>query len=246
MLQVFNSIVISGNKASKTPAQDRLKRLQHSLKLQQTTTRTSNTKPKKLMEQENDVEEGSSISPLLSSVSKSPRKATKRSHDACSPSEKPCLVKFPKSSEENGPKILPAPDFSSHVGEDGSSEKLVNKNSQITEKNNSRLTNICSGIVKKIKEICKLPFNVSKQIVNEKSHSAIEESFGLKDATQFKVPNKTKSRHILCTTATKQAIANQIKEEINKPQEDRIVTTTLSKSKFKPLNIPSYPHGSGK
>lgn len=258
------------SKASKTPAQDRLKRLQHNLKTNQTrshssrTTRTSNDlEAKTKHEQENHTndQEPSTSSAAKEKKNKSPRKAYKRtqSDSLVNENERDKLEKSSKSTTSDEVKKLRLSDTfnsletttESNIGQVTETLKPLVANAKeqmdnVEDNNTSTLNNLRSGIVKKIKEICKIPFNVSKKLAEEKSYAKEDKSYGLINTNQFKATKKLKDNKNLNLSATQEAIINQFKEENSSNFSNESSRRSMEFSTPKNFNVPSYPRGSGK
>ncbi|XP_065364549.1 transcriptional protein SWT1 [Calliphora vicina] len=257
---------LSINKSSKTPAQDRLKRLQHNLKTSKTrehttrTTRHSKDLETKSKDQENQLKDQPSTSSSTKVTDKSPKKATKRPQSSSFPKEVEISVKSVKASSTlESVKKIRLSDSSTTSGKMATAEtvtaanepskSLVTNNNpenlqNMDEDSSSTLSNIRTGIVKKIKEICKMPFNMSKKTIDEKSSVADNKSSSLINTTQFKPARKSNDNK-------KRLSSSAVQESINKLTEENVKTKNmkrkLNQSELgtpKNLNIPTYPRGS--
>ncbi|TMW54289.1 hypothetical protein DOY81_000644 [Sarcophaga bullata] len=177
------------SKATKTPAQDRLKRLQHNLKANQNRSHIANASrsahnlegSSSRKERENLLKDG----PSTSSSHKSPKKATKRPQSLMSMVEdknSPKIKKLPSRDEVKRARmsavLTNSPKSISEITETEESPSVNTKVSEDFQNSDSSstLSNLITGIVKKIKEICKTPFNVSQKLDQQKSTAKDEKS----------------------------------------------------------------------
>lgn len=232
-------------------------------------------------EQENKLKDEPSTSASAKRLKKSPKKATKRPQSSSLPKEMDNSTKIDESSEDNSKKLRlseslkekssscasnmsAVPEIFSAISE--YSNNLMSNNKvgnvrNLEDSNDSKLNNLRTGIVRKIKEICKMPFNVSKKKGEEKLPSK-EEKCNIINTTVFKAARQIKDKHYLSTSVAQEAIVDQIRKE--KANSSRLKTSpnlskvvipktpnvlTPKKSEFstpKNVNIPSYSRGSGK
>ncbi|XP_023296137.2 transcriptional protein SWT1 [Lucilia cuprina] len=259
----------SFTKSSKTPAQDRLKRLQHNLKSCQTrssnsriTRRQSSDLEAKSKEQENKLSDQPSTSTSKPVIEKSPKKATKRSQSGSiikkidntvkitriTDAEEAKKIRLSESSNSTSStsnkstKIETATEvmeFKSFTSSNGSNLEHLSNTEQ---DNSSSLNNLRCGIVKKIKEICKIPFNISKKKIEEKSCIKEDKSTGIINTTHFKPVRKTKDIIPGLSLSTARDAIYQLREESIKNSKAPNNKTEFSTPKN--INIPTYPRGS--
>ncbi|KAM7346596.1 swt1 RNA endoribonuclease [Cochliomyia hominivorax] len=250
-------IKLSVSKTINTPAQDRLKRLQHNLKNGQTRAHASIckktdvvTKAKEGRENRTcDIEPSTSFA--ITDISGKPqKKAIKRSqsHDVDNSKNRKISssgkVKKIRLADTSNSIVIPNNDMEvASVSSVLIKPKLSDNNTtqNVEQINCSTLNNLRSGIVKKIKEICKMPFNVSKKINEEKSIS-IEENACLINKNQFKPAKKLKETKISSTQISKEGFNQNNEFNCETASNERTISLEFSTSKS--LNIPSYTRGS--
>lgn len=189
---------------------------------------------------------------------KSPRKPAKRSQSDSLINEMEKVDNTSKISSTDEVKKLRLSDTFNSMETTAESGELTECNKpvltntkehlqNVEENTSSTLNNLRCGIVKKIKEICKIPFNVTKKITEEKTNAKEDKSYVLINTNQFKATKKSKdSKNINLSAAQEAIIINQFKEENTSNLYNEIPRKSMEFSTPKNLNVPAYPRGSGK
>ena len=238
-----------------------MKRLQHNLKVNQNRSQISNTarsahnlEAVSRKERENLLKDG----PSTSSSHKSPKRATKRPQSLSSMVEdksSPKIKKLPSKDEVRRAKMSAVLTNSrksiseiTETVESSSANTKVSEDSQNSD-SSSTLNNLRTGIVKKIKEICKIPFNVSQKLAQQKSIAKDEKSSssGLVGAPSFKVSKRLKNNKERYSSSLQDSIIRELRSNNDDKSYDLNLTApSTSKATSKSINVPTHLKGSGK
>lgn len=237
-----------------------MKRLQHNLKANQNRSQTSNSarsthnlEAGSKKERENLLKDG----PSTSSSHKSPKRAIKRPQSFSTMVEdqsSPKIKKLPSRDEVKRAKMSTVlTNSTKSISEITETEKSPGANTKASEDSqnsdiSSTLNNLRTGIVKKIKEICKIPFNVSQKLAQEKSSAKDEKtsSSSLVASSSFKVSKRLKHNNERYSSSLQDSIIRELRSDNDKSFDLNLTAPSTSKATPKSNNTPTHLKGSGK
>lgn len=224
-------------KATKTPAQDRLKRLQSSLKTTRNHSRTLNASPSEIGVNLKNFKEKKLENVLKDNpdknITKTSKIAIKRPYNSDSTVEDKNSMKTKKLclKEEFKSAKLQATHTSSTKS---MSEKKAGSSTSST------LSNLKTGIFKKIKDMCKIRNSAAR---NEKtSFSNLDNSAACKPTKKLNNNNSIQQPPL----SLEDAIIRKLRSDNDNSFDANSIVPSASKCFSKNINIPSDVKGSGK
>ena len=238
-----------------------MKRLQHNLKANQNRNQISSTARSdhnleggNRKERENIIKDG----PSTSSSQKSPKRATKRLQSLSSMVEDkscPNIKTLPSKDKVKRAKMSTVlTNSTKSISEITEMEEFPSANTKVSEdsqNSHSSLTfyNLRTGIVKKIKKICKIPFNVSQKLAQQKSTAKDEissSSSNLVSATCFEANKRLKNNKERYSSLLHDSIIRELRSDNNKSSDLNFTPPSISKATSKIINTPTQLKGFGK